>query len=296
MLLIAATSYNQSSRRTANDNQTAPRTKTRTNNASENSSAQVRDNNSRSGSRQTDANTHNSNRETETSTNRQHSATSTTDNRRNTQTSRSDNHQTNTQTGRSERPQTVETKPHRSATETHVRQTKPSGQVYNSSRQYRSSHVAVHTYHKPPQSRTYRAYHYAYRAPLNVNIIWTPAMQTHYVRMYPMVNHWNYNHGYQILNVSAYFAEYYMGDVTTVYGKVKEVYYSISTDEFFLYFGAYYPYQDFTVVMPGWIARQYSRRPDIYFEHNYLAVTGLITSFNGKPEIVVKESFQLNLY
>lgn len=114
--------------------------------------------------------------------------------------------------------------------------------------------------------------------------------------MYPMVTHWTYHSGYRISNVSAYYAEYYMGDVATVYGKVKEVYYSRSTDEYFLYFGAYYPYHDFTVVMPGWVARQYSARPDRYFEHNYIAVTGLITSFEGKPEIVVKESFQLNFY
>jgi hypothetical protein len=111
-----------------------------------------------------------------------------------------------------------------------------------------------------------------------------------------MVTYWNYYPGYRISNVSAYFAEYYMGEVMTVYGKVKEVFYSRSTDEYFLYFGAYYPYQDFTVVMPGWIARQYTRRPERYFENDYLAVTGLITSFNGNPEIVVKEAFQLNRY
>jgi hypothetical protein len=87
-----------------------------------------------------------------------------------------------------------------------------------------------------------------------------------------------------------------MGDVMTVYGRVKEVFYSITTDEYFLYFGAYYPYHDFTVVMPGWMARQHSRRPERYFDNNYIAVTGLITSFEGKPEIVLKESFQLNFY
>jgi len=296
MLLIAATSYNQSSRRTANEDQTAPRTNTRTSNTSVNSSAHARDNNSRSGNRQTDATNHNRSRETATSTNRQRSTTNTANGRSNTQTSRSNNQRSNANTVRSERPHNTQTNHHRSETATHARHAKPSGRVYNSTRQYRSSHTANHHYHKPPHSRAYRSHHYAYRAPVSVNIIWTSTMHRHYVRMYPMVSHWNYHHGYRISNVSAYFAEYYMGDVTTVCGKVKDVYYSRSTDEYFLYFGAYYPYQDFTVVMPGRIARQYSRRPDRYFEHNYIAVTGLITSFNGKPEIVVKESFQLNPY
>jgi hypothetical protein len=96
--------------------------------------------------------------------------------------------------------------------------------------------------------------------------------------------------------VSSYFANYYIGDVMTVYGQVTEVFYSRNTDEYFLYFGLYYPYQDFTVVLPGYIARRYSHRPEFFFENRYVAGTGLITSFNGEPEIAVRESFQLHLY
>jgi hypothetical protein len=114
--------------------------------------------------------------------------------------------------------------------------------------------------------------------------------------MYPVVGHWHYHEGYRIANVSAYFAGYYMGDVVSVYGRVSEVYYSRETDEYLLYYGAYYPYNDFTVIMPGWIARSYSRRPARFFTNREVAVTGLVTSFNGEPEIVVKESFQIHFY
>ena len=68
------------------------------------------------------------------------------------------------------------------------------------------------------------------------------------------------------------------------------------TDEFFLYFGAYYPYQDFTVVVPGEVAYRFSRNPDRYFDNDYVMVTGLITEFDGKPEIVVKHADQLRRY
>jgi hypothetical protein len=48
--------------------------------------------------------------------------------------------------------------------------------------------------------------------------------------------------------------------------------------------------------MPGWIARRYSRNPSHYFDNQYLATTGLITTFEGNPEIAVREPFQINLY
>ena len=121
-------------------------------------------------------------------------------------------------------------------------------------------------------------------------------MHRYYCRMYPEVNHWYYNRGYHIEMVSSYFADYYIGEVMTVYGEVSEVYYSPRTDEYFLYYGPYYPYQDFTLIIPGYIARRYSPHPERYFERQYMAVTGLITNYDGQPEIVVRESFQLHPY
>ena len=121
-------------------------------------------------------------------------------------------------------------------------------------------------------------------------------MHRHFIDIYPMVPSWRYYNGYRIDMISAYDAMYYRGEVMTVYGRVSDVYYSRNTDEYFLYFGPYYPYQDFTVVMPGYLARRYSRNPERYFMDRHLAVTGLITTFEGEPEIVVKKDFQINLY
>ena len=121
-------------------------------------------------------------------------------------------------------------------------------------------------------------------------------MHRHYIEMYPEVRYWNYSIGYRINSVSAYYADYYVGEVMNVYGKVYDMYYAYETDEYFLYFGAYYPYHDFTIVLPGEIARQYSRRPMNFFMNQYIDVTGLITAFEGKPEVVVKRNFQLNVY
>ena len=121
-------------------------------------------------------------------------------------------------------------------------------------------------------------------------------MHRHYIEMYPMVPHWSYYNGYHIETISAYDALFYQGEVVTVYGRVTDVYYSPASDEYFMYFGPYYPYQDFTVIVPGYIARSYGHRPESFFIDSYLAVTGLVTSYNGEPEIYVKRDFQLHLY
>ncbi len=165
-----------------------------------------------------------------------------------------------------------------------------------SSRVYRGSHQVTHVYHTPPQAKSYRVKHYSYRRPVHVDIIWTRDMHRNYLRMYPDYHYYNYSYGYRINSISAYDADYYIGDVKNVYGEITEVYYARESDEYFLYVGPHYPYQDFTVVVPGHIARNYSRRPEYYFNHEYINVTGLITAFEGKPEIVVKRNYQLNVY
>jgi hypothetical protein len=167
---------------------------------------------------------------------------------------------------------------------------------YESPRVYRDQHRVTHQYHNPPATREYRSVHYVYRRPVHYEVYWTPEIHRHFIEIYPMVHYWNYYDGYRINTISAYDAMYYRGDVMTVYGEVFEVYYSRQTDEYFLYFGAYYPYQDFTVILPGYLAHKYSYQPERYFENRCIAVTGLITTFNGEPEIVVRESFQINMY
>jgi hypothetical protein len=167
---------------------------------------------------------------------------------------------------------------------------------YQSPRLYQGTRVIRYHYRKPPRSRLYRARHFPYRIPGHVEIYWTPAMRTEYIRIYPMVTTWRYPVGYRIQTISAYDAILYHGEVMNVYGKVYEVFYSRQTDEYILYFGAYYPYHDMSVVVPGWIARRMSRWPEEYFERQYVIVTGLITTFEDKPEIVIRNTGQLRIY
>ncbi len=173
---------------------------------------------------------------------------------------------------------------------------KPGPPQYHSSRKYVEPRPVRYHYKRPPRPREYRARRYPYRRPPGIHIYWSLDMRHDYLRFYPVVKTWRYPVGYRIPAISAYDALYYNGEVMSVYGKVYEVFYSGGTDEYFLYFGAYYPYHDFTVVLPGWIARGYSSYPEAYFKREHVIVTGLITSYNDSPEIVVKSEGQLKMY
>lgn len=152
-------------------------------------------------------------------------------------------------------------------------------------------------YHvKRPRSIEYRRIHYAYRVPKHINIVWSPRMYREYILIYPEFRYWYYPYGYKIRTISAYDAAYYIGDVANVYGKVYEAWYSWQTDEYYLYFGAPYPYYDFSVVVPGRKARQFNRNPEIFFEGRYIWVTGLISLHEGKPEMIVRKKHQIHLY
>jgi hypothetical protein len=152
-------------------------------------------------------------------------------------------------------------------------------------------------YHvKRPRSIEYRRIHYAYRVPKHINIVWTPRMYRQYVLIYPEFRYWYYPYGYRIRTISAYDAAYYVGDVANVYGNVYEAWYSWQTDEYYLYFGAPYPHHDFSVVIPGKKARQFNRNPEIFFKGRYIWVTGLISLYDGKPEMIVREKHQIHLY
>jgi len=147
-----------------------------------------------------------------------------------------------------------------------------------------------------PSPVEYRRIHHPYRAPVHIDVIWTPRMYYDYRMIYPEYNYWYYPYGYRIRTISAYDALYYTGEIANVYGMVNEVWYSRKTDEYILYFGARYPYQDFSVIIPGHKARQFSRRPEIFFEGRYIWVTGLISLHNGQPEMVVMRKHQIHLY
>ncbi|HDR90300.1 MAG TPA: hypothetical protein ENN63_11840 [Bacteroidetes bacterium] len=168
--------------------------------------------------------------------------------------------------------------------------------VYRSSRRYVNRHPARHVYVTPPRSREYRAVHFPYRRPARVHVRWSVNVFRFYVNLYPVMRTWTYYPDYRFEMISAYNALFHIGELRTVYGKVTDTYYARETDEYFLYFGAYYPYHDFCVVLPGNIARRFSWNPERYFRNDYIMVTGLITEFEGKPEMVVKHPDQVRRY
>ena len=147
-----------------------------------------------------------------------------------------------------------------------------------------------------PRPIEYRRIYFAYRAPVYTRVVWTNHMYREYRLIYPEFRHWYYPVGYSIQTISAYDAGYYVGEVMNVYGKVSEVWYDNRSDEYFLHFGANFPYHDFTVIIKGNTARHFARQPEFFFENRYIWVTGLISLYDNKPEMVVKKIHQVHPY
>jgi hypothetical protein len=187
--------------------------------------------------------------------------------------------------------------------ESHYRSPAPrTGTVANkySEKRYYSGHYYHHVY---PASKikvyhhhdTYlHGYHVLYFPP-RVHIYWTRDMYRDYCRWYPNY-HWNYRYGYMIQTISVLDAKYNLGEVAMVYGRVCATWYNRDTDDYLLFFGGDYPNQQFTAVLPGRIARKFNWRPERYFLGQHVTVTGLITTFDGIPEIIVKNRQQVALY
>ncbi len=268
--VITNSIYCQSSRRTTNSTSTTPTERSNSNReatkSSDRTSSSSSDRTSRATTGRTSQSTTNTNSGAVNSTNR--------------------NTTTRTNSERSVNSQPTHTTNNTSTTRTST--------TRRSSANYHSS-GSQHSHNGHNDSRHHTTTHYVYHQPANVNIVWTAEMHRHYVQMYP--NHrWNYRIGYRIVSIPAYNAEYYIGDVRNVYGVVSEVYYEASTDEYFLGIGPNYPYQYFTIIVPGYLARTYSSNPYRYYLNRNIGVTGLITAFEGKPEILVKQNTQLYLY
>lgn len=156
--------------------------------------------------------------------------------------------------------------------------------------------VVNHPKHYRPVSVEYRRVHKPYREPVHTHIYWSVNLHNDFRVFYPEVRMWRYDIGYRLPSVPAYDADYYIGDVARVYGKVSDIYYEHETDQYYLYFGDYFPYHDFSVVINGREARAFSRRPERFFRKAYLAVTGYITDYDEKPEIVVRRASQIEIY
>ena len=155
---------------------------------------------------------------------------------------------------------------------------------------YPTTKVKFH-YHHNTYVNSYRVLYY----PTYGDIYWNRNMYRDYHRWYPGFN-WSYSYGYSIQTISVFDAKYNLGEVANVYGRVYATWHNNETDDFLLFFGGDFPYQQFTVVVPGHVARKFSWRPENYFLGEHITITGLITTFDGSPEIVVKNKRQLGLY
>lgn len=156
-------------------------------------------------------------------------------------------------------------------------------------------HTVVHKSYRPVPVEVRRV-KYPYRAPVRTEIIWTIDLSRRYEVYYPHYRPYKYHYGMRLSTISAYDAYSFVGEIARVYGRVVETYYAWETDEYFLYFGDYYPYHDFSVIIPGREARDFSRRPERFFERQYVEVTGLVSRFEGKPEMIIKRSTQVAVY
>ncbi|MCG8702421.1 MAG: hypothetical protein MI922_30495, partial [Bacteroidales bacterium] len=159
------------------------------------------------------------------------------------------------------------------------------------SRSYR--YHSHHEYRPLPKQRTVHVHHYR---PVEVVYHFTPKVRVRYCNIYPHIDFSVYPSNYRIPTISAYKARYYKGSLASVYGVVRDVHYSRDYDEYYLYVGQYYPRHDFCVVMPGYLAREYSRHPGSYFRDYEVMVTGQISHYSGKPEMVIKTHSQLDVF
>ena len=155
---------------------------------------------------------------------------------------------------------------------------------------YPTTKVRFH-YHRDTYLHHYNVLYY----PSYTDIYWTRSMYRNYRKWYPDY-HWNYNYGHRIQTISVFDAKYNLGEVAMVYGRVYATWHNKETDDYLLFFGGDFPYQQFTVILPGKVARRYSWRPERYFLGEHITATGLITTFDGSPEMVVKHKHQIGIY
>jgi len=155
---------------------------------------------------------------------------------------------------------------------------------------YPRTSVKIH-YHYNTYMNHYNVLYY----PAYGEIYWSRHMYRDYLRWYPGF-HWTYAYGYRIQTISVWDAKFNLGEVAMVYGRVYATWYNRETDDYLLFFGGDFPNQQFTTVVPGHIARKFSWRPERFFLGEHITVTGLITTYDGSPEIVIKNRRQLSLY
>jgi DNA/RNA endonuclease YhcR with UshA esterase domain len=90
-------------------------------------------------------------------------------------------------------------------------------------------------------------------------------------------------------------AHKYIGMEKTVCGRVASATYAVRTKgrPTFLNLDQPYPKQIFTVLIWGSDRNKFKNPPESFFRGKRICVTGIIKSFRGKPEIVVRSPEQI---
>lgn len=187
----------------------------------------------------------------------------------------------------------------RTGSTAYKRERSSQGKVVHHHKQYVNRYGHIHyprkkvTIHVHPITvkHHYRVLYY----PAHREIVWNRRMHRYYVDLYPGIS-WRYYYGYRIQTLSAFEARYNVGEIGRVYGRVYATWYNRESDDLLLFFGGEYPSQEFTMIVPGNIARRHSWRPSKYFLGKHVMSTGLITNYNGKPEMIIKKYSQFELF
>ena len=145
-------------------------------------------------------------------------------------------------------------------------------------------------------ARPERRVHYDYRIPVRNEFVWSVDMNRNFRTYYPEVTYWRYNEGDRIRIIPAYDAIDFIGGISTVYGKIVDAYYEYSTDQYYFYFGDVFPNQNFSIIIPGREARFLNPTPERYLIGQNMAATGYISQSDERPEIVIRNSRQVEVY
>ncbi len=167
---------------------------------------------------------------------------------------------------------------------------------YNAWYEYRTVRNISPNSRYRPVSIDIRRERYVYRQPMHYDLIWTPYLFNRFMYYYPANTYWDIEYGNEIETISSYDVIYYVGAVKRVYGKVEEVYYSRQDNNYVLYMGDRFPYQDLSIVIPRHIALRITNNPDMYFHQEYIWLIGLIELWEDKPEIVIRDEEQIQRY
>ena len=100
----------------------------------------------------------------------------------------------------------------------------------------------------------------------------------------------------QIESISTDRADKYIGQVKSVYGVVVSTNYNNdSSSPMFLNLDEAYPDHIFTIFIVSSARDSFNWLPEVYYLDKKIIVTGLITEYNGKPEIIVNSPSQIKL-